>query len=108
METIFKIKRFYSKGKVCGVLKDGTYFKEVDSRKHKMRIYDGYGISDEIVNAIYPECNRIRLREKDTKRIYEVSMEDFMSKAFVKNWDGLQYFLPIKFWRLEDSSLKLF
>jgi hypothetical protein len=103
-------KKFYNnKGKVCGWLKNGIYYKEVDSRKHKMKIYNAYAVSDDIFKCLVKEnCQKIRLREKDTKRIYEVDFSSFWNKAFLKDWDGLQRFLPLKYWVLEDATLKLF
>ena len=90
-------------------MKDGIYYKEVDSRKHKMKIYNAYAISDDIAHQLFmSDCQKIRLRETDTKKIYEVDFRTFLDKAFLKDWDGPQYFLPLKYWSLEDNTLKLF
>ena len=96
------------KGQVTGWLNNRTYFKEVNSRIHKMRIYQAYGIDEDIVEQLKGNCDKIRLKEKDTKRIYEVPFDVFMSKSFVKNWETTQRFLPIKEWTVEDTTQKLF
>lgn len=106
-----KIDKFYNKkGKLCGFLKDGIYRKEVDSRKHKLKNGNAYGIDADILKQlILKNCERIRLREKDTKRVYEVDLSVFLShKSFVRDYDGEQRFLPIGEWRLEDKTIKLF
>lgn len=104
------MKVFYNnKGKVAGWFNYGTYYKEVNSKKHLMKIYNAYAISQDIVHELdIMETKKIRLREKDTGRIFEVSMDNFLDKAFVKDWDGKQYFLPLKHWTLQDTTKKLF
>lgn len=106
-----EVEAFYNnKGKVIGHLKNGTYFKRVDSRKHKLRNGNAYGIDSSTLKKLADKkCKKIRLLETDTNRIYEVEFEVFMgSKSFVRDYDGQQRFLPIGNWVLEDKSLKLF
>lgn len=106
------MKVFYNnKGKVAGWLKNGIYYKEVDSRKHKMKIYNAYAISEEILDELVKEetsFSKIRLREKDTGKIYETDAMTFINRSFIKDWDGKQFFLPLKYWRIEDATIKLF
>lgn len=102
---------FYNnKGKVIGHLKNSTYFKRVDSRKHKLRNGNAYGVDSDTLDKLSKKnCKKIRLLETDTDRVYEVEFEVFMGpKSFVREYDGQQRFLPIKNWALEDKSLKLF
>ena len=106
------MKVFYNnKGKVAGWLKNGIYYKEVSYKKHYMKIYAGYGIDREIVDdhEMQANCELIRLRETDTKRIYEASYDTFMTRSIEKDWGhGRQCFLSLKYWILEDATLKLF
>ena len=105
------VETFYNnKGKVVGHLKDGVYYKEVVESKHKLRNGNAYGIDADILKQlILKKCDKIRLREKDTKRVYEVDLSVFLShKSFVRDYDGEQRFLPIGEWRLEDLTIKLF
>lgn len=98
-----------NKGQVAGWWKFGTYFKEVESSRHKMRLYDAYAISEEIVRQLdFLETKKIRLKERDTGRIYEADFDTLLRQGFVKNWDGRQRFLPLKHWKLEEPTLKLF
>lgn len=106
-----EVETFYNnKGKVVGHLKNSTYFKRVDSRRHKLRNGNAYGIDSLVLKKLVArKCNKIRLLEVDTERIYEVDLDTFMgSKSFVRNYDSQQRFLPISNWVLEDKSLKLF
>lgn len=106
------MKVFYNnKGKVCGWLKDGVYRKEVDSRKHKMKIYNGYGISQDIVHELWQlKCEKIRIKETDTGKVWETSFNTFIGEhSKLANFDGEQRFLPMNHWTLsEDATLKLF
>lgn len=103
MKELFRNKQ----GRVVGWLKDRTYYKMVNSDKHLMHIYNAYGISEEIIQKLQGRCDRIRLKEYDTDRIYEVPFETFFGKGFVKQWDGKQRFLPLKFWQLDGPNLSL-
>lgn len=95
------MKRNYknNKGKICGyVLDDNIYRKKVDSTKHKMKIFDAYGIDMKIVNTIISEgIKEIRILETDTGTILSVDVDTFNDNAIIKDFDGKQMFLPVKF-----------
>jgi hypothetical protein len=98
-----------NKGQVAGELRDGIYRKVVDSKRHKMKIYNAYGVDLEILEKMRGQCEKVRLLEKDTKNIYETSYESFLKNGIQKNYDGKQVFLPLKFWMLENRcNLSLF
>jgi len=102
------MKRNYTnnKGKICGyVLDDNIYRKKVVSTKHKMKIFDAYGIDMKIVNTlISEEVKEIRILETDTNTILSVDIDVFNEHAIIKDFDGKQMFLPIKYFT--KSNLK--
>lgn len=87
-----------SNGKVVGVLHtDKVYRKKVDSKKHRMRMFDGYGIDKTIVSKLREAgCKEIRILETDTNVIYSTPFENFELHGIEKNFDGVQIFIPIK------------
>ena len=106
-----EVETFYNKkGKVAGHLKNGIYYKTVDSRRHKLKNGNAYGIDADILKQlVVKNCEKIRLKESDTNRVYEVDFNVFLSnRSFVRDYDGEQRFLPIGLWNLEDKTIKLF
>lgn len=86
-----------SKGKLAGKLDNGIYRKKVISTKHKMKIFDAYGIDKTIVSKLEKlGCKEIRILETDTNIIYSTSFENFLKNGIEKNFDGKQVFLSIK------------
>lgn len=88
-----------NRGQFCGWLsEDKIYRKEVDSRKHKMNIMDGYGIDKRIVDDLRNDlCTEIRIKETDLHRILHISMEDFLEHSVLRNFDGEQLFVSLKY-----------
>lgn len=98
-----------NKGQIAGELTDGIYRKVVDSKKHKFRMFNAYGMDKEIMDKLSGQCDKVRLLEKDTKNIYETDFESFTKNGIQRNYDGVQVFLPLKFWLLETHcNLSLF
>lgn len=97
------------KGQIAGELRDGIYRKVVERKKHLMKMFDGYGIDKHILDILEKDCTKIRLLEKDTKKIYETTPGVFMEKGITKNFDGEQVFLSLKYWVAENTeNLTLF
>ncbi len=96
-------------GKIVGHLTDRTYFRSVDSRKHKMRVYNAYGIDLKIMEDLKGKCDKVCVHETDTGSNYETDYENFISKGIEANYGSRQIFLPLKHWTFEDGrTLKLF
>lgn len=92
-----------NKGLFCGWLSnDGIYRKDVDSKKHKMKIMDAYAIDKRIVDDIRADCMEIRIREDGTN-ILSISMADFLEHAVVRNFDSEQYFVSIKYFTQKNG-----
>lgn len=95
------------KGQVCGWIgEDGNYRKNVDSRKHKLRIMDAYGIDEDIVQELIKEgVKEIRIRETDTGVILSTSMENYMEHSVTRNFESLQRFLSKKYFETNENAL---
>ena len=105
-EVVENKREFFKnkKGEIVGWLSNHIYYKQVNSKKHRMKIYNGYGIDETIVYLIQDKCEKIRLKELDTDNIYEVSFDIFMDKNIKGNFDGVQFFLPLKYWTIENQG----
>ena len=99
------LKFFNDKGQICGyILQDGIYRKKVNSKKHRMRLLDGYGIDERIVKKIKDLVPEIRILETDTNNIYSISMSDFLEHSVVRNFEGEQRFCSVKYFTLSKLS----
>jgi len=88
------------KEKIIGRFEGNTYFT---SRKpeHFMRIYQGFGISDKVLKALYVlGCKKVSIRYGGVKGviIYECSLNQFIesTKTFTFEDDDFQKFVSIK------------
>jgi len=98
---------FYnSKGKPIGELTEkGNFKKSVDSRIHRMRNFNAYGIDEDVIKKLEGKCNLIVVRERDTGTMFKVPYMTFVSKGFIKKYDGEQRFLALKWWdRYEEGN----
>ncbi|MBX4188185.1 MAG: hypothetical protein KW793_03575, partial [Candidatus Doudnabacteria bacterium] len=85
-----------------GTWKDGIYRKRVDSRKHRLRVMDAYGIDAEIVRQLVGiGTKEIRILETDKNIVLSVSFAEFMAKGVSLVLDGEQIFLPVKYFTKE-------
>ena len=75
----------------------GTFRKQVNSTKHKLRVINGYGIDKDVVTRLAElECHEIRIKERDTERIYTISFDDFVRGAVERNLGhSPQLFIPV-------------
>lgn len=91
------MKEYFIKGKLVGKLfDDGIYRKQVVSTKHKMKIYNGYGIEEEIIKDLTEKnCKEIRIKELDTGDLYKSPFSEWLEHGIVADHQSIQRFLPI-------------
>ena len=96
-------KIYYNhKNQPVGELRHGIYLKKVDPRKHFMKIYQGYGISQSIFNELKQNgCMEIRLNTGED--IYKIAIGDFESHSIKANYEDPQIFCPLK-WFISKNS----
>jgi hypothetical protein len=95
-------------GKMVGNLHEGVFRKVVDSRKHKMKILQAYGIQKVIFDDLKKNgCHQIQVYEKDKDTMHCSTIEDWSNGIVQDYGDGLQIFLPIKSWSLTSKQIKL-
>jgi hypothetical protein len=96
-------------GSIIGVLKKGVLTKKVDSRIHKLRIIDGYGIDKSaLMIALGNGCRTIVVKETDTGKDYKIGVVEFTKNA--KEFDfghGKQLALAGRYWELETGQESL-
>jgi len=98
---------YNSKGQVVGEMRDGIYVKRVKRDKHFMHIFQGYGISKEIIDMIAKECKEIRINE-DGDRLYRIKFPDFMEKSIEKTFEDTQLFVPLSAFEVKDLHQQSF
>ena len=80
------------------------FYKQVDSRKHKFRVLDAYGIDSlTLTKKLLPDYT-IYLEEVDTGNWYSVAAKEFKEKGQYYHFkdkvdNDLQIFLPIREWK---------
>lgn len=93
------------KGKVVGQIVDGIFRKKVDKRKHLMKMFDAWGIDETIFLDLEERgCTEIRIKETTTGTIYTTTPLNFKQNSITRDFDGVQMFLPLKHWTIEDSK----
>jgi len=80
----------------CGDLIGDTFYKMVDSRKHFMRNFKAYGISEDAFQKLFVEnCQKIKIKETDTGKVWLSNLKDWLDYKFVGNYGaGEQRFYP--------------
>lgn len=75
------------------------YHKRVDSKKHKLRIFNGYGIQREVFDEYLRNRNgRVIIDETDTQMRLTADIKTWVEHGSNKNYgEGKQTFLPIKY-----------
>lgn len=96
-------------GRIIGILKKGILTKKVDSRIHKLRIVDGYGIDKYSLDlAVQNGARKIRIIESDTGREYEADVSYFIDKSIEVNLGfGKQLALAGSYWQLINGQERL-
>lgn len=81
-----------------------VFKKQVDSKKHKMRVLDAYAIdSGFLTKTLLPKNAKIILEEVDTGEVYSTDAKTFKEKGSYyhfkdKTDHDTQLFLPLEFW----------
>lgn len=87
-----------SKNQTVGYLKNRVYRRRADSRIHKLRVMDAYGLDDKIFRELDKlGCKEIRILEVDTNRVLSVDFIEFKKLCIYREFDGKQVFLPVKY-----------
>jgi len=96
-------------GRIVGVIKKGVLIKKVDSRVHKLRIVDGYGIERYLLDLAKKNgAEKMRIVETDTNKVLEASVKLFEDKSIELNLDyGLQLALAGSYWELVSGQERL-
>ena len=99
-------KLYYNyKHQTIGELRDGIYVKRVNPKKHFMKIYQGYGISELTLRDLKLNgCVEIRLNTGDD--IYRISVEEFEKHQIKANYDDAQVFCPLKYFESKKTLEK--
>lgn len=94
-----KVGRLYTKDKKV------TFTKTVDSTRHKMRIFDGYGIQKDVYDKhLRGKQGRIIIKERDTGKVLVASIKTWAEHHSGQNFgDGKQIFLSTKYMHNSDN-----
>ena len=91
-----QISVFDAKKKIyvnVGLLKDRTFYKNVQKSKHWMRMFNGYGIQREALDQIKTSCDTIVITDENESR--SVSFADWIQHNTFRDYGhGVQYFYP--------------
>jgi hypothetical protein len=91
-------REYHVKSLLVGKFKDGIYRRHADSKKHKMKLYDAYGIDEHIIRDLKERnCTEVRIKELDTNKILSSTFSDWLQHGIVADHDSVQRFLPLKY-----------
>jgi hypothetical protein len=94
-----------AKGLVVGHFINKIYRKRVDSKKHRLRVMNAYGIDSGIVEELKTlECQEIRILETDTQQVLSIPFNQFVALAVERNFEGSQKFLPVHYFKYEPHD----
>jgi len=75
----------------AGDFNDGVFYKNVDPKRHYMRMYSGYGIQEEALLALRGHCQLIVIN--DGNEIRCCSFDDWVNNnTFADHGHGVQWF----------------
>lgn len=85
---------------LCGYLKGDTFVREVDPKKHFMKVLQGYGIQEDAFQTLINSgCSRIIMKTKTDE--YLASVKDWVEHSKIADYSsGKQRFLSLKFMRI--------
>jgi hypothetical protein len=76
--------------KIVGHVKNKTYFTDRNPEKHFMRKYQGYGISQEILDKLFKMgVERVIIRAKPNEYVY--SLSEFLNSGLCHNFEGTDF-----------------
>lgn len=85
-----------------GILKDRKLVKKINSKKHLIRNFNGYGIQKEALDKIKNEIDWVYFNV-DKVFTYKISMNMFKEKSFVADLGhGKQYIIQLRYLTKED------
>ncbi len=84
---------------LCGYVNDDTFIRHVNSKKHFMKIVDGYGIQETAFDELRKrEIKNILIEEEDTKTSWTSKVDDWKNNGKVADYgNGEQRFLSMKY-----------
>lgn len=86
-----------------GEMREGIFVKRVNPAKHFMKIYQGYGISQDIFDQLKKDgCKEIRINTGDD--LYRIKIEDFEQHKILANFDDPQVFCALKWFESKNSK----
>ncbi len=99
---------FNQKGQAIGTLDGEIFRKVVDSKKHYMRIFKGYGFEKTVVDELHAlGCKEIRIKDEKGD-VYRVPFTLLIERGFTKNLETPQVFLPLALFATGPTPESLF
>lgn len=91
------------KNQPVGEMRGTIYLKKVNSKKHFMKIYQGYGISEVVFDQLKAEgCKEIRISTGED--LYKISIEEFENHMIRAQHEDAQVFCPLKWFTMKDNK----
>ncbi len=99
MNAIVSLKN----GKNIGSIKGDVFTKPVRKSKHLFRKYNGWAIDKDILIELKDsDVKTIRIKDKDEKVIYKISLEDFIDKGLEVNYSSSQVVCEVNYFTKEN------
>jgi hypothetical protein len=95
-------------GKIVGCLVGDTFVKVVCGSRHKLKNPEAWAIDAEAFDQqIKPLAKHIRVEDRETGTIWEISVSDFdRYKGVLNRGFGRQYFLRLNRWNCKLSRVE--
>jgi hypothetical protein len=92
------------KGKDVGWMVRDAYYSKRKKSKHLMRKFNAWGINADIFEKIHKQgCKSIRVLDEEEGIVYSSAIEDYKAHGIFADFDGLQMFLPLDYWKKEKK-----
>jgi hypothetical protein len=93
-------------GRVIGWLEGATFTKPVCGSKHRLRRPPAWAVDADVFDElIMPVAKELRIEDKETGTVYEVSVAYFdQHKGELDRHFGRQYFLPLARWKTHENG----
>ena len=102
----YQVKIYVKKsGKKVGEIRDDVFYKNVNTKKHLMKVLDAWGIDNEIFESLLTRVKEIVIFDRDTKTTFRTTPTDMKKNGIYKEFKpyGKQIFLPIKFFKIDEK-----
>lgn len=95
----------YAAGRRVGTVRDGVLRTNRKASTQFLRVPPAIGFDDEtLVQAEQAEASRIEVRDTETGKLYQVSLEDFHKHSFrVDRGYGSQTALVLDYWQVSEN-----